>query len=61
VGNPYSRVEFMDHTTMYDDAHVERQVSPDEGDDVDHGDDSQDIPQPIQRIYHSPKAPTLPV
>jgi hypothetical protein len=36
----------MDHTTTYDDAHVEWQVSPDEGDDVDHGDDSQDIPQP---------------
>jgi hypothetical protein len=36
----------MDHTTTYDDAHVERQVSPDEGDNVDHGDDSEDIPQP---------------
>jgi hypothetical protein len=40
MGNPCSRVKFMDHNTTYDDAHVERQVSLDEGDDVDHGDDS---------------------
>ena len=31
---------------MDDDAHVERQVSPAGGDDVDHGDDPHDIPHP---------------
>jgi hypothetical protein len=33
-------------TTTDDDAYVERQVSPDGGDDVDHVDDSHDIAQP---------------
>jgi hypothetical protein len=51
VGNPYGLpVGCIEHTTAYDDAHVEQQVSPVGGDDVDHGDDSHDIPQPDSRI-----------
>ena len=47
VGNPYGpHVEYMDCYTAADDAHVERQVSPAPGDDVDQGDDPHDIPQP---------------
>jgi hypothetical protein len=47
VGNPYGMpVEDMDCSTAADDAHVERQVSPARGDDVDQGDDPHDIPQP---------------
>jgi hypothetical protein len=36
----------LQRTTADDDAHVERQVSPAGGDDVDQGDDPHDIPQP---------------
>jgi hypothetical protein len=47
VGNPYGPdVEYMDCSTAADDAHVERQVSPAGGDDVDEGDDPHDVPQP---------------
>jgi hypothetical protein len=45
----------------YDDAYVERQVSPDEGDDVDHSDNSQDIPQPDSENIPQPEGPALPV
>ena len=47
VGNPYSpTVGCLERTTADDDAYVEREVSPTEGDNVDHGDDPHDIPQP---------------
>jgi hypothetical protein len=47
MGNPYGPpVEYLQRTTADDDAHVERQVSPAGGDNVDHGDDPHDIPQP---------------
>jgi hypothetical protein len=47
VGTPYGPpVEYLEHTTADDDAYVEWQVSPARGDDVDHGDDPHDIPQP---------------
>ena len=47
LGNPYGpHVEYMDCSTAADDAHVERQVSPAGGDDVDQGDDTHDIPHP---------------
>ena len=36
---------YMDHTPTYDDADMERQVSPHEVDDVDDGSDSKE-PQP---------------
>jgi hypothetical protein len=36
----------LQRTVANDDAHMERQVSPTEGDDVDHGDDPHDISQP---------------
>ena len=49
----------MDHTTTYDDAHVEQQVYPDKGDNMDHGDASQDIPQPDLEDIPQPEAPTL--
>jgi hypothetical protein len=47
VGNPFGpTVECLECTSANDDAHVKRQVFPDGGDDVDHGDDPHDIPQP---------------
>jgi hypothetical protein len=47
VGNPYGPLEeHLQHTTADDDAHVEQQASPVGGDDVDHGDNPHDIPQP---------------
>jgi hypothetical protein len=47
VATPYDPpVEYLQHTTADDDAYVEWQVSPARGDDVDHGDDPHDIPQP---------------
>ena len=45
MANPYGPLPgCLDHTTAYDDAYVERQVSLDGGDDVNHGDDPHDIP-----------------
>jgi hypothetical protein len=45
VGNPYGpTVGYLERTTADDNAHVEWQVSPNEGDNVDHGDDPRDIP-----------------
>ena len=62
MGNPYGRsVGCTDYTTTYDDAHVEWQVSPDKGDDVDHGDDSQDIPQPDSKDILQLENPTFPM
>jgi hypothetical protein len=47
MGNPYGPpMEYFQRTTADDDAHMERQVSLAGGDDVDHGDDPHDIPQP---------------
>jgi hypothetical protein len=47
VGNPYGPdVEYMDCSTAANDAHVEQQVSPAGGDDVNEGDDPHDVPQP---------------
>ena len=47
AGNPHGpMVGCLEHTIAYDDVHAERQVSPYGGDDVDHGDDSHDTPQP---------------
>ena len=69
VGNPYGPyVEYMDCSTAGDDAHLERQVSPAGGDDVDQGDDLHDIPQPeSEGITHTdsediahPEAPAIP-
>jgi hypothetical protein len=52
VGNQYGPpVGCLERTTADDDTHVEWQVSPDGGDDVDHGDDSHDIPQPRLKGY----------
>jgi hypothetical protein len=46
VDNPYvPTMGCLERTTVDAHAHVERQVSPDGGDDVDHGDDQHDIPQ----------------
>jgi hypothetical protein len=57
VDNPYGPpVECLQRTTADDDAHVERQVSPTEGDDVDHGDDPQDIPQPKSEDIAQPES-----
>jgi hypothetical protein len=45
-GNPYGPpVGFLERTDVDDHTFVEWQVSPDEGDDVDHSDDPHDIPQ----------------
>jgi hypothetical protein len=47
VGNPYSPpVEYLQRTTADDDTHLEWQVSPIGGNDMDHGDDPHNIPQP---------------
>jgi hypothetical protein len=51
----------LERTTADDDTHVEWQVSPDGGDDVDHGDDSHDIPQLDSKDIAQPEAPALPV
>jgi hypothetical protein len=70
VGNPYGpHVEYLQRTTANDDAHLEWQVSPTGGDDVDHGNDPPDIPQleseDITQIdskdIAQPKALALPV
>jgi hypothetical protein len=47
VGNPYGRlVDYIDCSTTADDAHVERQVSPAGGDDIEQGDDPHETVQP---------------
>jgi hypothetical protein len=62
VANPYgSSVGCLDHTIAYDDAHVEHQVSPNGGEDEDHGDDPHDIPQPESEDIAQSEAPALPV
>jgi hypothetical protein len=69
MGNPYGPpVEYFQRTTADDDAHVERQVSPAGGDDVDHGNDPHNIPQPKSEDITQtesediaqPEAPALP-
>jgi hypothetical protein len=69
VGNPYGRpVDHMDCSTAADDAHVERQVSPAGGDDVEQGHDphetvqpeSEDITQPDSEDVAQPEAPDFP-
>jgi hypothetical protein len=78
VSNPYGpMVGCLEHTTVDDHAHVQRQVSPDGGDHVDHGDDPHDIPQtnsadisqpqlediaqPESEAMAQPEVPALPV
>jgi hypothetical protein len=69
VGNPYGRpVDHMDCSTAADDAHVERQVAPAGGDDVEQGHDthetvqpeSEDITQPDSEDVAQPEAPDFP-
>jgi hypothetical protein len=69
VGNPYGPpVDHMDCSTAADDAHVERQVSPAGGDDVEQGDDphetiqleSEDITQTDSEDIAQPDAPDFP-
>jgi hypothetical protein len=69
VGNPYGPpVDHMDCSTAADDAHVERQISPAGGDDVEQGDDphetiqpeSEDITQTDSEDIAQPDAPDFP-
>jgi hypothetical protein len=62
VGNPYGLlVGCLECTTADDSAHVERQVSLDGRDDVNHGDDSHDISQPDSEDITQPEVLALPV
>jgi hypothetical protein len=55
-GNPFGpTMGCLERTIADDDAHVEWQVSPDEGDDVDNGDDPLDIPQPESKDIAQPE------
>jgi hypothetical protein len=57
VGNPYGRpVDHMDCSTAADDAHVERQVSPAGGDDVEQGHDPHETVQPESEDITQPES-----
>ena len=72
LSNPYiygPPEECLERTIAGDDAHMEQQVSPAEGDDMDHGADPHNIPHPeLEDVTQPPsedrvqsEGPALPV